>query len=57
MSQAMLIPRDIQLVIDHLIARRDENTIPAGVSKGDFDMTVATLRNFIIYDRLRFQEA
>lgn len=42
----------IQRVIDNLINRRDNNAIPAGVSRSDFDTTVATLRNFIIDDHL-----
>lgn len=46
----------IQRVIDHLINRRDNNAIPAGVSLGDFDTTIATLRNFIIGDRLRVRD-
>ena len=38
----------IQRVIDYLMNRRGNNAIPTGVSRGAFDSTIATLRDFII---------
>lgn len=47
----------VQRVIDYLINRRDNNDIPAGVERGGFDNTIATLRDFIIDDRLSSKDS